>query len=130
MGSEMCIRDSLHAAVCTKYNFRWHGFSEAPNATATEANELPPIAAGGEEIGRRTPAVVIIIPCRMVTAVSLVIDALGVLSKRRQDEVRFAFFWISSRLSDQVGAKPTEAGKMLLLAPSGSETLSNATSQL
>ena len=73
---------------------------------------------------------VIIIPCRMVTAVSLVIDALGVLSKRRQDEVRFAFFWISSRLSDQVGAEPTEAGKMSPLAPSGSETLSNATSQL
>ena len=66
----------------------------------------------------------------MVTAVCLVIDALGALSKRRQDKVRFAFFWISSRLSDQVGAEPTEADKMLPLAPSGSGTLSNATSQL
>ena len=64
----------------------------------------------------------------MVTVVCLVIDALGALSKRRQGKVRFAFFWISSRLSDQVGAEPTEAGKMLPLAPSGSETLSNATS--
>ena len=65
----------------------------------------------------------------MVTAVCLVIDALGALQKAAgQGEV--CIFWISSRLSDQVGAKPTEAGKMLLLAPSGSETLSNATSQL
>ena len=55
-------------------------------------------------------------------------DALGALSKRRQDKVRFAFFFISSRLSDLVGAEPTEAGKVLPLAPSGSETLSNATS--
>ena len=66
----------------------------------------------------------------MVTAVCLVIDALGALSKKRQDKVRFVFFWISSRPSDQVGAEPTEAGKVLPLAPSGSETLSNATSQL
>ena len=34
-----------------------------------------------------------------------------------QGEVRF--FWISSRLSDQVGAETTEAGKMLPLDPSG-----------
>ena len=33
--------------------------SEAPSATAKEANELSPIAAGGEGIGRRTPVVVI-----------------------------------------------------------------------
>ena len=66
----------------------------------------------------------------MVTAVCLVIDALGALSKRRQDKVRFAFFWISSRLSDQVGAEPTEAGKMSPLASSGSENLSDAPSQL
>ena len=59
----------------------------------------------------------------MLTAVRLVIDALGPLSKRRQDKVTFAFFWISSRLSDQVGVEPTEAGKMLPLAPRGSETL-------
>ena len=50
----------------------------------------------------------------MVTAVCLVIDALGVPSKRRQDKVRFAYFVISSRLFDQVGAEPTEAGKVLL----------------
>ena len=37
---------------------------------------------------------------------------------------------IVETLSDKVGAEPTEAGKMLPLAPSGSETLSNATSQL
>ena len=42
----------------------------------------------------------------------------------RQDKVTFAFFWISARPSDQVGAEPTDAGKMLPLAPSGSETLS------
>ena len=65
----------------------------------------------------------------MVTAVCLVIDALRALSKRRQDKVKFPFFWISSRLSDQVGAEPTETGKMLPLDPSGSETLSNATTQ-
>ena len=66
----------------------------------------------------------------MVTAVCLVIDALGALCKRRQDKVRFAFCSISSRLSDQGGVELTEAGKMLPLAPSGSDTLSNATSQL
>ena len=56
-------------------------------------------------------------------------DTLGARSKRRQDQVRFALFSISSTLSDQVGAEPTEAGKMFPLAPSGSETLSNAASQ-
>ena len=40
------------------------------------------------------------------------------------------FLNIVETLSDQVGAEPTEAGKMLPLDPSGSETLSNATSQL
>ena len=60
----------------------------------------------------------------MVTAVCLVIDALGALSKRRQDKAKFAF---SSKLSGQVGAAPTEAGTMLPLAPSGSVTLSNVT---
>ena len=121
--------ETLHAALSTKSDFRWHDFSEALSATAKEPNELSPIAAGGAGIGRRTPAVVIIIPCRMVTAVCLVIDALRALSKRRQDKVKFPFFWISSRLSDQVGAEPTETGKMLPLDPSGSETLSNATTQ-
>ena len=58
-------------------------------------------------------------------------DALGALSKKRQDNVRFAFFFIIIETpSDQVGAEPTEASKILPLAPSGSETLSNATSQL
>ena len=48
-------------------------------------------------------------------------DALGALSKRRQDKVRFAFFFnIVETLSDQVGAEPTEAGKMFPRAPSGS----------
>ena len=37
--------------------------------------------------------------------------------------MRFALFLISPTLSDQVGAEPTEAGKMFPLAPSGSETL-------
>ena len=51
--------ETLHAALYTKWNFRWHDSSEAPSATAEEPNELSPIAAGGEGIGRRTPAVVI-----------------------------------------------------------------------
>ena len=49
----------LHAAFSTKRNFHWHDFSEAPTATGTEPNELSPVAAGGEGISRRTPAVVI-----------------------------------------------------------------------
>ena len=40
------------------------------------------------------------------------------------------FLNIVEILSDQVGTESTEAGKMLPLAPSGSENLSNATSQL
>ena len=43
--------------------------------------------------------------------------------------MRFALFRISSTLSDQVGAEPTEAGKMFALALSGSETSPNAASQ-
>ena len=51
--------ETLHAAFSTKCNFRWHDLCEAPSATVTEFNELSPVAAGGEEVGRRTPAVVI-----------------------------------------------------------------------
>ena len=50
--------ETLHAALSNKWNFRWHDFSEASSATAKEPNELSPIAAGGEGIGRRTPAVI------------------------------------------------------------------------
>ena len=35
------------------------GTSPRPGATAKEPNELSPIGAGGEGIGRRTPAMVI-----------------------------------------------------------------------
>ena len=60
----------------------------------------------------------------------LTCDALGALSRRRQDSVRFCTFSnIVETLSDQVGAEPTETGKMCPLAPSGSETLSNPASQ-
>ena len=51
--------ETLHAALFTKWNFRCYDFSEAPSATAKEPNELSPIAAGGEGIGRRTLAVVV-----------------------------------------------------------------------
>ena len=58
-------------------------------------------------------------------------DTLGALSKRRQGQGEVCIFLnIVETLSDQVVAEPTEAGKNLPLAPSGSETLSNATSQL
>ena len=50
--------ETLYAAL-SKWNFRWHDFSEAPSATAKEPSELSPTAAVGEEIGRRTHAVVI-----------------------------------------------------------------------
>ena len=51
--------ETLQAALSTKWKFRWHDCSEAPSATTKEPNGLTPIAAGGEGIGRRTPAVVI-----------------------------------------------------------------------
>ena len=72
------------------WNFRWHDFSEAPSATATEPNELSPLAAGGEGIGRKTPAVVI--NNTMSNGHRVPCDALGTLSKRQQDKVRFACF--------------------------------------
>ena len=50
--------ETLYAAL-SKWNFRWHDFSEAPSATAKEPNELSPIAAGGEGIGSKAHAVVI-----------------------------------------------------------------------
>ena len=50
--------ETLHAALSTKWKFRWHDFSEAPSATAIEPNELSPIPAGEEGVGRRTPAVI------------------------------------------------------------------------
>ena len=115
-------------ALSTKWNFRGHDFSEALSATTTEPSERPPIAAGGEGIGSMTPAVVI--NNTMSNGHRVPCDALGALSKRRQDKVRFAFFLVLSTLSDQVGAEPTETGKIFPLAPSGSDTLSNATSQL
>ena len=108
-------------------SFRWHDFSEAPSAAGTERNELSPVAAGGEAIGRRTP--VVVINNTMSNGHVLTCEAYGALSKRRQDYVRFALFRISSTLSDQVGAEPTETGKMFPLAPSGFEALSSAASQ-
>ena len=114
--------------LSTKRIFCWHVFSEAPSATATEPNELSPISAGGEGIGRRTPAVVI--TNTMSNGHRMPCGALGALSSRTQDKASFAFFFLSSRLSGQGGAEPTKAGKVLPLPPSGSETLSNATSQL
>ena len=76
-----------------QWKFRWHGFSQAPSATATEPHELPQIAKGGGGISKRTHAVVInntmsyghCVPC----------DALGLTPekrKKRRDKVRFAFF--------------------------------------
>ena len=59
--------------------FRWRDFSEAPSATATEPNELPPIAAGGEGIGKRIPAVVI--NNTMLNGHRVLYGALGALSK-------------------------------------------------
>ena len=85
----------FHAAFSTKCNFRWHDFSKAPSATGTEPNELSPVAAGGEGIGRRIPAVVI--NNTMSNDHRLPCDALGALSKRRQDNVRFAFFFYYHR---------------------------------
>ena len=108
--------ETLHAAFSTKCNFCWHDFSEAPSATGAAPNELSPIAGGGEEIGRRSPAVVI--HNTISNGHRLTCDALGALSKRRQDYVRFALFRISSTLPDQVGAEPTEAGKMFPLRSS------------
>ena len=49
----------------------------------------------------------------------LTCDVFGALLKRRQDQVRFALFRITSTLCDQVSAEPTEADKMFPLAPSG-----------
>ena len=91
--------ETLHAALSTKWKFRLRDFSEAPSATATSVgpNELSPIATGGEGIGKRTPAVVII--TTMSNGYRVPGDAVGVFSERRQDKVRFALFWISSRLS-------------------------------
>ena len=100
----------------------------APSATGKELDELPPVAAGGEVISRRTPAVVI--KNTMSTNHRPTSDTLGAFSRRREDEMRFAlFFNIVETLSDQVGAEPTEAGNMFPRAPSRSETISNAASQ-
>ena len=122
--------ETLHAALSTKWKFRLRDFSEAPSATATSVgpNELSPIATGGEGIGNRTPAVMII--TTMSNGYRVPGDAVGVFSERRQDKVVCIVLDIVETLSDQVCAEPTEAGKMLPLAPSGFETLSNATSQL
>ena len=73
--------ETLHAALSTKCNFRWHDFSEIPSATGTEPNELS-LIAGGEGIGRRTPAV---INKTVSNGHRLTCDALGVLSKRWHD---------------------------------------------
>ena len=73
--------------------FRWRDFSEAPSATATEPNELPPITAGVEGIGKRTRAAVI--NNTMSNGHRVPCDALGALSKSRKvgrDKVRFACF--------------------------------------
>ena len=72
--------ETLHATLSTKWNFRWHDFSEAPLAIATEANELAPIAAGGEGIGKRTPAVVI--NNSMSNGHRVPCDAIGGLSRK------------------------------------------------
>ena len=64
----------------TKCNFSVHDFSEAPSAAGTEPNELSPVAAGREGIGRKTSPVVI--NNTTSNGHRLTGDALGALSTR------------------------------------------------
>ena len=75
--------ETLNAAFSSRCNFRWHDFSEAPSATGIELNELLPVAAGGEVIGRRT--LIVVMKNTMSNGHRLTCGPLGALSKRRQN---------------------------------------------
>ena len=92
-----CRNPSCDSLYKVELKFRWYDYSEASSTTATDPNELPP-SAGGEGIGKRTPAVVINntmsdihrVPCDAL-------DALSKIGKGGRDKARFASILISSR---------------------------------